>query len=425
MNLMWDEIKKKYKIPNITSEELNEKLDPVLRSMEEAGIKLDVVRIEKMADEAESETKEIEQKVFELAGEDFNINSPVQLSEILFNKMKLPTTEIRKNRKSGNISTAASELRKISKHHPIITEILRYRELTKLITTYLRPLPLLVDKNHRLHTSYGQDTTTGRLNSSEPNLQNIPIKGEFGGEMRKAFIAEEGMMLVAADYSQIELRIVARLSGDTTMLEAFENNIDIHSNTASEIFNLELNKVTKNHRRIAKSVNFGVIYGMSPYGLSQALGIEQEEARKYIYKFFETHQGIRNYCDQTIEFVRKHGYVETLLGMKRYLPNIKSHLYQLRESEERMAINTPVQGTAAEVLKLAMISLDKNLKKFKDTRMLLSVHDELVIEVNEKLAKKAAKLIIDSMESVIDIGIPLLCEIGVGKNWGELEGIDK
>lgn len=421
---MWSHLKEKgIKLPKISSEKINQQLLPVLRKMEKTGIKLDIDFVNKMAKEIEQEITKIENKIYKRVGGEFNLNSPSQLSEILFEKLELPKKDLKKNRKTNAISTAASELRKIENSHPIIPLILRYREISKLLSTYLKPLPLLVDKNSRIHTTYGQDTNTGRLNSIEPNLQNIPIKGETGGEIRKAFIAEKGTKLISADYSQIELRIVARLADDTSMLDAFKQNIDIHSKTASELFSVGLDKVTSNQRRVAKTVNFGVLYGMSPYGLSQALSISQNEAADYINKYFEVHTGIKKYCNSMIQFARYRGYVETLFGFKRNLPNINSSQYIIRDSEERMAINTPVQGTAAEVLKLAMIELDKKLKPLNTkniiARMLLTVHDELVVEASDSIVEKVTEIMKKTMEGVIDINLPLLCEVEVGNNWGE------
>jgi len=313
-----------------------------------------------------------------------------------------------------------------------------------------------VDKDGRLHTTYGQDTSTGRLTSSEPNLQNIPIKGEFGGELRRAFVADEGMELVVADYSQIELRIVACLADDEKMKEAFQNGEDIHARTASEIFNVKISDVTKKQRRIAKTVNFGVLYGQSSYGLSRTLGIDQKDAREFINKYFIVHKGIMNYCNQMIDKAHKDGFVETLFGMKRSFPNINSPMRNIADAEERMAINTPVQGTAAEVLKLAMIELDKKLIQISNLksqnfgshpacrqagpvaglsdenqstnqpvnqltgpRMLLTVHDELVVETPKANVREVEKLVKDVMENVIRLCVPLVAEVGHGKNWAE------
>jgi len=415
---MWSHLKDKgIKLPEVSWEKINQDILPVLRKMEKVGIRLDLAKMDKLSRETEGIIKKLEKEIYKNAGQEFNINSPSQMAEVLFEKLKLPTKGLKKT-KTG-ISTAASELQKLESGHKIIKFILEYRELSKLLSTYLKPLPLLVDKNSRLHTHYGQDTSTSRLTSSEPNLQNIPIKGEWGEKIRSAFTAEKGMVLIAADYSQIELRIVACLANDESMLNSFKKDEDIHTRTASEIFNIPLNKVTSAERRAAKTVNFGVLYGQSPYGLSQTLGIDQKVAADYINKYFIKHPGIMNYCNRVIDIAHKEGKVETLFGFPRALPNINSPYRNLADSEERMAINTPVQGTAAEVLKLAMIELDKKLNNKDGARMLLTVHDELVIEAPEKMAEEISKLVKEVMENVIKLCIPLKAEVGFGKNWAE------
>jgi DNA polymerase-1 len=433
--------------PKITSEEINEQIKPVLRKMEVVGIKIDCKSLQNLDLKLSAELKEIEAKIHQLAGHDFNVSSPIQLADILFNELKLPTEDLKKT-KTG-ISTAAHELNKIADSHPIIALILKQREIAKLLSTYLKPLPTLVDENDRLHTTYGLDTTTGRLSSSEPNLQNIPIKGEYGPEIRSAFIAGEGMKLITADYSQIELRVVACIAQDKSMIEAFEKGEDIHARTASEIFGISQDNVTKAQRRIAKAVNFGIVYGQTPYGLSQALGIEVEKAGEYIRNYFEIHKGIKDYINKMIDLAHEQGYVETLFGSKRYLPNINNRIRFIAESEERMAINTPVQGTAAEILKLAMIELDQKIEQIpnskfqipnknqnakcpndqmnekckmnngKYSRMLLTVHDELVVEVPADQAKEVAKIVKEAMENVVKICVPIEVNIGIGNNWGE------
>jgi len=298
----------------------------------------------------------------------------------------------------------------------------------------LEPLPKLVDENSRLHTTFGEDTRTGRLSSLNPNLQNIPIRGEFGPEIRSAFIAEKGYKLISADYSQIELRVVACLAQDAVMMEAFKNGVDIHSKTASEIFSTPVEKVTKDQRRIAKTVNFGVLYGISPYGLSQTLGIKQEEAARYIMQYFKIHSGIKRYCEQQIALAKKQGYVETLFGFRRELPEINSANRNIAESAQRMAINTPVQGTAAEILKLAMIELHRKLESYQSSvtshqkngkqitehgKLILTVHDELIVEAPEKEAEKIAQLMREIMENEVKLSVPVEVEVGIGDNWDE------
>ncbi len=421
---MWSHLKDNgIKLPKITSKEINKQIEPVLREMEKVGIEINTKLLNNLAKDVEKRLKKIEKQIFDLAGEEFNINSPIQMAEIIYKKLKLSTEEIKKTK--NGFSTAANELKKLEKKHKIIKPILEYRELSKLLNTYLRPLPLLVDENSRLHTNYGQDTTTGRLTSNEPNLQNIPIKGEFGQEIRKAFVASPGMKLISADYSQIELRVVACLADDKAMKEAFINNEDVHSKTAAEIFDTSIKKVTSDQRRVAKTVNFGVLYGMSPYGLSEALGIEQSKAAEFINRYFTVHSGIKDYCNHMIRQAHDEGYVETLFGFSRTLPNINSHYRNIADAEERMAINTPVQGTAAEILKLAMIELKKKLdilnKDGFKAQLLLTIHDELIVEALDSAVFPVAKIVKDSMENVINLCVPIMAEVKAGENWGEMK----
>jgi len=404
------------KIPPISSEKINEDIKPVLRKMEQVGIRIDCNVLHRLDQKLSKRLEELKQAIFKLAGHEFNVDSPSQMADVLFDELKLPVEGLKKT-KTG-ISTAASELKKIENEPEIIKLILEHRELSKLISTYLRPLPLLVDEQDRLHTTYGMETTTGRLTSSEPNLQNIPIRGIYGLEIRSAFIASKGMKLVAADYSQIELRVVACLAQDRAMIESFKKGEDIHTRTASEIFDVPIKKVTKEMRRKAKAVNFGIVYGQTPYGLSQALGIDVQKAAEYIMHYFNVHKGIKDYINEMIVKAHTDGYVETLFGTKRYLPEINSKIRFIAEGEERMAINTPVQGTAAEILKLAMIELDKRLAK-TGARMLLTVHDEIVVEAAEKEAEKVGRIVKEVMESVVTLCVPVEAEAGAGKNWAE------
>jgi DNA polymerase-1 len=410
------------KIPDITYEVINEKIEPILRKMEKAGVRINVGYIKELDQKLSSRLKELESEIHKSTGTEFNIGSPIQMADVLFGQLKLSIAGLKKT-KSG-ISTAASELKKIEDAHPVIKLILEHRELSKLISTYLRPLPLLVDDDDRLHTTYGMETSTGRLTSSEPNLQNIPIRGTYGAEIRNSFVANPGMKLIAADYSQIELRIVASLAQDKLMMEAFLRGEDIHAKTASEIFHVSLDKVTSSQRRIAKAVNFGIVYGQTAYGLSEAIKIPPAEAAKYIKDYFESYSGIKKYINETIKSAREDGYVETLFGMKRFFPEIKSGNYYQVESAERMAINTPIQGTASEILKLAMIELDKKLSEIgkrtkKTARMLLTVHDELVIEATAEIAKEVAEVMRETMEKIITISVPIEVSIGIGDTWDE------
>jgi len=403
------------KIPHKKWSDIDCEVSPVLREMEKTGIKLDVKVLQSLSKKLTAKSQKLEASIQKMAGKEFNVSSPSQLSDILFKKLKLPTVDIKRN-KSG-ISTGAAELMKLRGEHKIVDKILEYRELSKLISTYLEPLPKLVDENSRLHTTFGEDTRTSRLTSSNPNLQNIPIRGDFGPEIRKAFIAEPGNKLVSADYSQIELRVVACLAADKAMIDAFDSGVDIHSRTASELFDVPVGKVTHDQRRLAKTVNFGVLYGISPYGLSQALGIPQSKAAEYIMRYFKVHEGIKRYCEEQIAMAKKHGYVETLFGFRRKLPEINSDNRVIAEGAQRMAINTPVQGTAAEVLKLAMIKLSSKLPK--SAKMLLTVHDELIVEVPEKQSAKVAETMRSVMENEVKLCVPVEVEVGIGNNWDE------
>jgi DNA polymerase I len=420
------------KIPHKKWNDIDAEVGPVLRAIEKNGIKVDTKLLKRLGKKLEARIKKLEREIHKLAGKEFNISSPVQLSEILFKKLELPTADLRRN-KSG-ISTGASELMKISGEHKIISKILEYRELSKLTSTYLDPLPKLVDKNSRLHTHFSGDARTGRITSSNPNLQNIPIKGDLGPEIRAAFIADKGKKLISADYSQIELRVVACLAGDKVMLKAFEEGVDIHAKTASEIFDTPVSKITDDQRRVAKTVNFGVLYGISPYGLSQTLGVKQEKAAEYIMRYFKIHSGIQRYCEEQIALAKTEGYVETLFGFRRQLPEIKSQNFNLVQAAERIAINTPVQGTAAEILKLAMIELHRKLARNQKpevrggkilnppssaARLILTVHDELLVEADSREAKKIAILVKKVMEDKVKLCIPVEVEVGIGNNWDE------
>jgi DNA polymerase-1 len=406
--------------------EIEMPLVPVLEAMERNGVKIDTKFLNKIKKQALTRKNKIEKEIIELAGVDFNINSPKQLKTVLFEKLKIPTAGIGKT-KTG-ISTAAGELEKLRGKHPIIDLILEQRELAKLISTYIEALPELVDpKTGRVHTSYNQTiTATGRLSSSEPNLQNIPIRTDLGNEIRKAFIAEPGYKLIAADYSQIELRVVASLANDQKMIGAFISGEDIHTKTASEIWGVSPDKVTPEMRRAAKTINFGVTYGMGPRGLAQSAGISYEEATEFIRKYFDLYDGVSNFLAETVQKAHEQGYVETLFGRRRYLPEITSGMPQVRNAAERMAINMPVQGTAADLMKLAMIRLGEKLgKKYKndEIKMTMQVHDELVFEVKEDLIREAAKIIREEMENVYKLKAPIVVEIEAGDNWGELENL--
>ncbi|MFA5075920.1 MAG: DNA polymerase I [Patescibacteria group bacterium] len=407
-------------------EKIEMPLIPILVQMELTGVKIDPKFLAKLDARIEKERLIADQKIHQLAGTDFNIDSPLQLKEVLFDKLKISTGGLKKL-KTG-ISTAAAELEKLRGRHEIIDYISQHRELAKLQSTYTQALPDLVDSiTGRVHTSFNQTvTSTGRLSSSEPNLQNIPIRTELGGQIRRAFVAEKGYQILAADYSQIELRIVASLAEDKKMLEIFQNNEDIHTATAAEINGVKLSEVTKEMRRNAKEVNFGVLYGMGAYGLAWRTGISREQAQEFITKYFSAFSGVEQFIRETLASAREHGYVETLFGRVRYLPEISSGLAQVRNAAERMAINAPIQGTAADLIKLAMIQVDQKLKQeFQpdEVKMVLQVHDELVFEVKNSVVKKAARLIQETMENVYKLRVPIEVKIEVGDNWGETKEI--
>ncbi len=398
----------------------------VLAMMEINGIKINKEFLADMGKEADKRISRLTRKIHELAGQEFNINSTQQLREILFEKLAIPAMGISKN-KTG-LSTGADELAKLKGQHPIIDLIQEYREVVKLSTTYIEALPKLVNsKTGRLHTSFNQTVTaTGRLSSTEPNMQNIPIRTELGREIRKAFIADKAYKLLSLDYSQIELRLAADMSGDKKMVEAFLKGKDIHMATAAEINQVVLSEVTPEMRREAKAVNFGILYGQGPHGLSQGAEIPYARAKEFIDKYFAVYKGVKKFVDQTIEMARDKGYTETLFNRRRILPEINSSTVQVRKAAERMAINTPLQGTAADIIKVAMIRILEFMKKNyqpNEVKMLLQVHDELVFEVKENLVKKFAIEIKDIMENVIKLKVPLGVDASSGDNWGEMEKI--
>ena len=395
----------------------------VLAAMEKAGIKINAKFLKKLSAEFGTRIKEIEKKAWRSAGEEFNLASPKQLKEILFDKMKISTAGIGKT-KTG-LSTAAGELEKLQGQHKIVDLILEFRELSKLKSTYLDALSALADKNDRVHTSFNQTiTATGRMSSSEPNLQNIPIRTETGGQIRKAFIAEKGFRIVKADYSQIELRIIASLANDKQMLKIFQTGGDIHTMTAAIIHGVKPEEVSKALRRTAKEINFGVIYGMGAWGLSSRTGLSGNEAQKFIYKYFQTFKEVKRWLEETVEIAKDKGYVETFYGRRRYIPEINSSISQVRGAAERMAVNMPIQGTAADLIKLAMIEIHDGLPKVSPrSRLLLQVHDELVFEVPEKEVHKVAEYVKKTMCSVMKLRAPIEAEVSAGENWGEAEEI--
>lgn len=394
-------------------------LIPVLADMEQSGIKVDRPFLKKLDQKFTKKIKAIEEKIYKLAGKKFNIASPLQLKEILFEKLQIDIKGLKKI-KTG-ISTAAGELEKLKDRHPIIPLISEFREYSKLQNTYTQTLPEQTDEHDRIHTSFNQTiTATGRLSSSEPNLQNIPIRTDLGKKIRKAFIAERGNRLISADYSQIELRVIASLANDKRMIEYFKKGEDIHARTAANINKIDISEVTRQQRRAAKEVNFGVIYGLGYVGLSQRTGISRDEAKNFIEKYFQLHPQIKNWLEQIKQLAEKNGYVETLLGRRRYLPDIHSGVQMIRAGAERMAINAPIQGTAADLLKLTMIKIFEGLPKAApQTKMLLTVHDELVFEAPLAEVETASKFIKETMENIYSLKVPIVAEVNSGKNWGE------
>jgi len=391
----------------------------VLAKMEMNGVKLDSDLLNDFSKEMEIQLQQKEERIYTLAGETFNINSSQQLGKVLFDKLKLPAV---KKTKTG-YSTDVDVLTKLSLHHELPQEILVYRNLTKLKSTYIDSLPRLIHpKTGRIHTSYNQTVTaTGRLSSSDPNLQNIPIRTDEGNRIRQAFIPEKGWRIASADYSQIELRLLAHLSQDETLVEAFRRDEDIHARTASEIFGVPLEKVNPMMRREAKVINFGIIYGMSAYGLAQQLNIEPKIAQAYIDEYFKRYTGVQAYIEKSLEEARQKGYVTTLLQRRRYLPDIQSPTVAIRQASERMAINTPLQGTAADIIKVATIRIQKQIEELRlSTKMIMQVHDELVFEVIEQEVEKALPMIQKEMEGVMELSVPLKVSIESGKNWAEV-----
>ncbi|RJQ47601.1 MAG: DNA polymerase I [Nitrospiraceae bacterium] len=398
--------------------EIEMPLIDVLAEMEMNGVKIDTSLMETFSKKLTQELRSIEQRIYFIAGEEFNINSPKQLQEILFEKLKLRTI---KRTKTG-FSTNADVLEELAREHELPKEIIEYRGLSKLQNTYVDALPRLINPlTGRLHTSFNQTiTATGRLSSSDPNLQNIPIRGEWGMRIRQAFIAESGCLLLSSDYSQIELRILAHLSQDTGLIETFRTDGDIHTRTASGLFGVAPENITADMRRQAKAVNFGIVYGISPYGLSQQLGIQPDEARAYIDAYFAQHSGVRTYIDGLIEEASVKGFVTTICGRKRAIPEIKSSNKTVRQLGERLAMNTPVQGSAADIIKISMINILRRLKKERlRTKMLLQVHDELLFEVPEEEKDIAAALVREEMEQAIKLDVPVKVDMGIGKNWAE------
>ncbi|MGM0681808.1 MAG: DNA polymerase I, partial [Thermodesulfobacteriota bacterium] len=393
---------------------------PILAAMEETGIKVDPEILTELSKEFDIQIKKLQKKIYALAGEEFNINSPKQLGRILFDVLRLPYG---RKTKTG-YSTDIRVLQKLAAYHELPAEILSYRTLSKLKSTYVDKLyPLINPGTGRIHCSFNQAVTaTGRLSSSNPNLQNLPVRGEDGQRIREAFIAENGYTFLAADYSQIDLRVLAHYCQDEALLEAFRQGRDIHNQTAAEIFRVNAALITPSMRRVAKSINFGIVYGMSPYGLSEQLGLSRKEAETFINRYFSVYPGIKRFMEEIIEQARSRGYVTTLLKRRRSLPEINSSNRNKREFAERTALNTPIQGTAADIIKLAALTTNQSLKeKALTARMLLQIHDELIFEVPEEELDETGNLIKEKMESVIRLAIPLQTNLSSGYNLASLK----
>jgi len=401
-------------------------LIPVLADMERAGVRLDASILERMSRELAGRLGQLETAIYDLVGQRFNINSTQQLSDVLFKVLGLPAQGMRRT-KSGHYSTAAGALEKLRGQHPVVDLILEQRSLSKLKSTYVDALPRLVNpETGRLHTSYHQaGTVTGRLSSSRPNLQNIPIRTELGRRVRRAFAADSGWKLISADYSQVELRVLAQVSGDKELLDAFTRDEDVHATTAAAIMGVKLKEVTPEMRRVAKAVNFGLSYGQTAYGLAQATGLTQLEAEEFIAGYFERFPMVKTYIEATKELAARQGYVETLLGRRRYFPELdpdRGAPHNLRQSAERMAINAPIQGTAADIIKIAMIRLHEALQeRGLRARIILQVHDELLVESPEEEQKEVGALMRELMEGAFDRGVRLKVDLKSGSNWEEME----
>ena len=405
------------KILNVL-ETLDLPLIPVLYKMEKKGMLIDREYFAKLREEYTVEIKELEQEIWQLAGVEFNLNSPIQLSDVLFNNLQLPTKGIKKT--TRGFSTGAKELDKLQTLHPIIPKIIKYRETAKLLSTYIIPMPDLADESGRIHTTFTQNVTaTGRLSSKDPNLQNIPVRTEEGKKIRTGFIAPDGKVLVSADYSQFELRLAAVLSNDKNLIDDFNNDIDIHTKTASEAFNVPMDKVTKLQRRAAKVINFGILYGMSVNGLSEAAKMSYQDAKDFIDNYFKLRAPIKQKLEEILNQAKEKGYVETYYGRRRPTPDVKSSNYLIRQAAERAAQNMPIQGTEADLMKRAMIVVDQALPK--NAELIMQVHDSLIVECDEKIATDVAKILKEKMETIApELKIKLAVDVATGKNWGEL-----
>ena len=390
----------------------------VLADMQYEGIYLDKNELVEFGNTLKKEIEQLTCDIYKLAGEEFNINSTKQLGVILFEKLKLPVIKKTKN----GYSTDVEVLEKLKKEHEIVEKILDYRQLVKLNSTYVEGLiPYISPKDQKVHSYFHQTVTaTGRISSSDPNVQNIPTRIELGKKIRKTFKPQQGCVFVDADYSQIELRVLAHISGDENMIYAFNNNEDIHRQTASKVFNVPFDEVTSNQRSDAKAVNFGIVYGISDFGLAEQLGISRKQAKLYIEQYLDKYIKIKEFMENIKEFAKENGYVETLFNRRRYIPEMNSNNYMVRQFGARVAMNTPIQGTAADIMKIAMVNLYNKLKDEKlESKILLQIHDELLLQVKEEEKEKVKNLLKDSMENAIKLKIPLKVELSEANNWYE------
>jgi len=420
MRIIFERQQKKLEdLPRIR--EIAEKLDfpmsLVLFKMEKAGVEICPEIFAKMSVEFASEISKIEKEIFEIAGREFNVSSPLQLSKVLFEDLSLPTKGIKKSK--NGFSTGQKELDKLREYSPIIEKIEQFREFSKLKSTYVDALPKLADEKNRIHSNFAQDvTTTGRLSSSNPNLQNIPIRSELGRRIREGFVAKKGNLLVSADYSQFELRLAAVLANDKPLIETFEKDLDIHAKTASEVFGVPIDEVSKEQRRVAKIINFSVLYGVGAHNLSDTIGVGFYEAKKYIEEYFNAHKPIRELMDNTLKKAQDEGFVETFFGRRRPMPDIKSSNFMIREMAKRAAQNMPIQGTEADLMKRAMLAVDEKIVKAGLGEQILQIHDSILVEVPAENAKKVAEILKQQMENVApELNVKLKVEVSIGKDW--------
>ena len=412
------------KLEEINSLKLFENIEmpliKVLAEMQYEGIYVDKQELVSFGVKLKEDIEVIKQEIYKLAGEEFNINSTLQLGNILFEKLKLP---VYKKTKKG-YSTDVDILEKLKPEHPIIEKILEYRGFMKLNSTYIEGLIVYINEyTHKIHSYFHQTiTATGRISSTEPNLQNIPTRAEQGKQIKKAFKAQEGNIFIDADYSQIELRILAHISNDTNMREAFLNEEDIHKQVASKVFNVPLEEVTKEQRTAAKAVNFGIVYGISGFGLAEQLGISRKKAEQYIEQYLEKYKGVKEFMDRIVEKAKEQGYVETLFHRRRYIPELSSNNYMVRQFGARAAMNTPIQGTAADIMKIAMVEVNKKLEEEKlNAKLILQIHDELLIECKIEEKEEVKKILKESMENAVKLSIPLEVEVSEADNWYDVK----